>query len=90
MNLKSGNKISNKILMVQKAGRTVPMIPPIEDNNNEPALEIPNNAKYEIFHVDITEEQGIVNTWKKIWGRENESTLERAYSYDFEKYYPMG
>jgi predicted transcriptional regulator YdeE len=62
----------------------------IEDNYSEPLLEIPNNAKYEVFNVDTTEEQGVLNTWKKIWELENAGTLERAYSYDFEKYYPNG
>ncbi|MDR7002679.1 AraC family transcriptional regulator [Neobacillus niacini] len=45
----------------------------IEENHNEPSLEIPNNAKYEIFHVDTSEEQGIVNTWKKIWERKKKA-----------------
>ncbi|WML38271.1 effector binding domain-containing protein [Neobacillus sp. OS1-2] len=62
----------------------------IEENNSVPSLEIPHTAKYEIFHVDTTEEQGIINTWKKIWELENAGTLERAYTYDFEKYYPQG
>jgi predicted transcriptional regulator YdeE len=62
----------------------------IEDSKSEPSLEIPNNAKYEIFNVDSAEEQGIINTWKKIWERENSGTLKRAYTYDFEKYYPNG
>jgi len=62
----------------------------IEDSKSEPSLEIPNNAKYEIFHVDTSDTQGIINTWKKIWERENSGTLKRAYSYDFEKYYPSG
>ncbi|CUB12287.1 GyrI-like domain-containing protein [Bacillus paranthracis] len=62
----------------------------IEDNNGEPSLEIPNNAKYEIFNVDTAVENGVVNTWKEIWERENAGTLERIYKYDFEKYYPNG
>lgn len=62
----------------------------IEDNNSEPSLEIANNTKYEIFSVDAKEEQGVVNTWKKIWQLESAGTLQRAYSYDFEKYYPDG
>jgi len=61
-----------------------------EDKKSEPSLEIPNNAKYEIFNVDTAEEQGIINTWKKIWERENSGTLNRAYTYDFEKYYRNG
>lgn len=62
----------------------------IEDNNCEPLLEIPNHTKYEIFKVDTGHDQGIVNTWKQIWERENAGILARAYSYDFEKYYPDG
>ena len=62
----------------------------MEDSKSEPSLEIPNNAKYEVFNVDTSEEQGIINTWKKIWERENLGTLNREYTYDFEKYYPNG
>ncbi len=40
--------------------------------------------------MDTTEEQGVINIWKEIWERENAGTLEREYSYDFEKYYPNG
>lgn len=62
----------------------------IEDNDGESFIEIPNNEKYEIFKVDTSEEQGIYNTWSKIWEQEEAGTLERAYSNDFEKYYPNG
>jgi len=62
----------------------------VEDNEREPSLEILNTAKYEIFNVDKTEEQGVINTWKQIWKREDSGTLKRAYTYDFEKYYPNG
>ncbi len=62
----------------------------IEDNTCAPSLEISTQAKYEIFQVDTGEEQGVVNTWRKIWERENTGTLARAYSYDYEKYYPDG
>lgn len=62
----------------------------LEDSQSEASLEIPNNAKYEIFNVDTAEEQGIINSWKRIWERENLGTLNRAYTYDFEKYYPNG
>lgn len=30
------------------------------------------------------------NTWKQIWEQENAGVLDRAYTYDFEKYYPSG
>ncbi|MBD8026050.1 effector binding domain-containing protein [Ureibacillus sp. Re31] len=62
----------------------------LEDSQNQPSLEIPNNAKYEIFNVDTADEQGTLNTWKTIWEREESGTLNRAYTYDFEKYYPNG
>ncbi|MEK3734545.1 MULTISPECIES: GyrI-like domain-containing protein [Paenibacillus] len=62
----------------------------IEDSNSEPALEIPDNAAYEIFNVDPSEEQGVINTWKKIWEREDSGTLNRAYTYDYEKYDSRG
>ena len=62
----------------------------IENSDREPFIEIPNNEKYEIFKVDTSEEQGIFNTWNKIWDQEEEGTLKRAYTYDYEKYYPNG
>ncbi|MEN1969208.1 hypothetical protein WMZ97_14175 [Lentibacillus sp. N15] len=40
--------------------------------------------------LDTKDEQGILNTWSKIWEQEESGALERAYSYDFEKYYPNG
>ena len=62
----------------------------LEDSQNQPSLEIPNNTKYEIFNVDTADEQGTLNTWKTIWEREESGTLNTAYTYDFEKYYPNG
>ncbi|PAD94051.1 GyrI-like domain-containing protein [Shouchella clausii] len=62
----------------------------IEESKGKPSLEIPKNGNYEIFNVDTTDEQGVVNTWKTIWEREDSRTLKRAYTYDFEKYYPNG
>lgn len=62
----------------------------LEDSQNQPSLEIPNYTKYEIFNVDTADEQGTLNTWKTIWEREESGTLNRAYTYDFEKYYPNG
>ncbi|WP_071458478.1 GyrI-like domain-containing protein [Bacillus massilinigeriensis] len=61
-----------------------------EDSNGEPSLDLPDNAAYEVFHVDTAEETGIINVWKKIWECEDSCTLKRAYTYDFEKYYPNG
>ncbi|MGE6375264.1 GyrI-like domain-containing protein [Peribacillus muralis] len=62
----------------------------VEDDDGEPSLKILNNAKYEIFNVDTTKEHGVYDTWKEIWAREEAGTLERAYSFDFEKYCPNG
>lgn len=62
----------------------------IEGNDYEHSIEIPYTSKYEIFRVDISEEYGILNAWKEIWGLEEKGVLERAYLYDFEKYYPNG
>lgn len=53
-------------------------------------INISNTSKYEIFKVDSSDEYGVLNTWKEIWEREERGKLDRAYSYDFEKYYPDG
>ncbi|MFC7686997.1 effector binding domain-containing protein [Ureibacillus sp. GCM10028918] len=62
----------------------------IENNGEEPAIVISDSGKYEIFSVDKDDQQGVFNTWSKIWGQEETGSLKRAYSYDFEKYYPNG
>ncbi|MFV8829765.1 GyrI-like domain-containing protein [Alkalihalobacterium sp. APHAB7] len=62
----------------------------IESSDNEPTIKISNKSKYEIFEVDTSDEFGILNVWKEIWRREEEGDLVRAYSTDFEKYYPNG
>lgn len=62
----------------------------IESREDEYTIKIPNTSKYEIFEVDTSDEEGIFHTWKEIWGREDEGELERAYSFDYEKYYPDG
>lgn len=62
----------------------------IESSDNEGTIKIPNTSKYEIFEVDTSDEFGILNAWKEIWRREEKGDLERAYSFDFEKYYPNG
>src|SRR5699024_10353364 len=61
----------------------------IEDDR-ESSITIPNDATYEIFTVDTDDEQGIFKTWNEIWKKEEAGTLKRAYTYDFEKYYPDG
>ncbi|MEH7109512.1 GyrI-like domain-containing protein [Bacillus sp. JJ1764] len=61
-----------------------------EDTGDEASIEIQSDNKYEMFVVDSTDEQGVYKTWKKIWECEEKGTLNRAYTYDFEKYYPNG
>ncbi|WP_438447797.1 GyrI-like domain-containing protein [Gorillibacterium sp. sgz5001074] len=62
----------------------------VEDRQGESTLEIPDDARYEIFPVDATDEQGVIRAWNTIWERENSGTLHRAYTYDYEKYDPRG
>lgn len=62
----------------------------LESSDNDSPIIIPNTNKYEIFEVGTSDEYGILNAWKEIWGREESGVLERAYSFDFEKYYPNG
>ncbi|MDV2686414.1 effector binding domain-containing protein [Alkalihalophilus lindianensis] len=62
----------------------------VESSNNVNTIKIPNISKYEIFKVDSLDENGILNTWKQIWEREEKGDLKRAYSFDFEKYNPNG
>lgn len=58
--------------------------------DNESSIVVPDDAKYEVFKVNTDDEQGIFKTWKEIWKKEEEGQLKRAYTYDFEKYYPEG
>jgi predicted transcriptional regulator YdeE len=62
----------------------------MESNDNESTINIPIASKYETFEVDTSDENGILNTWKQIWELEEKGNLSRAYSFDFEKYYPNG
>src|SRR5699024_9472395 len=57
---------------------------------NESSITIGEDTKYEVFKVDMDSEQGMLNTWNEIWNKEKEGQLDRAYTYDFEKYYPNG
>ncbi|MDQ0217905.1 putative transcriptional regulator YdeE [Peribacillus cavernae] len=61
----------------------------IEDNGTS-FIEIPNTEHYKIFSVDTTDEQGILKAWSRIWSLEEAGTLKRAYTFDYEKYYPNG
>ncbi|MFE4349899.1 GyrI-like domain-containing protein [Peribacillus butanolivorans] len=49
---------------------------------------IPEN-EYKVFKC-LQDEHSIGETWKKIWQLEDEKKLNRAYSLDYEKYYPDG
>src|SRR5690625_905235 len=60
------------------------------EGEDESSIVIPDNAKYELFEVNINDEQGVFNTWNEIWKKAEEGQLKRAYTYDFEKYYPDG
>jgi|SRR5690625_285887 len=60
------------------------------EGKNKSSITIPEDKKYEVFKVDTSVEQGILNTWNEIWNKEKEGQLDRAYTYDFEKYYPDG
>ncbi len=62
----------------------------VESSDNTSTIKIPNTSKYEVFQVDTSDENGILNTWKQIWEREEKEVLKRAYSFDYEKYYPNG
>ncbi len=62
----------------------------IETSSDQAQLQILDDSKYEVFKVDAEDEHGILNTWKAIWEREDRRVLQRAYTYDFEKYNPDG
>ena len=52
-----------------------------------PVIEIEDLSFYEIFRCNVDE---IYQTWQLIWKKEQQGLLKRAYSVDFEKYYPDG
>ncbi len=60
------------------------------EGKDESSIVIPHDTQHEVFKVNTDEEQGIFNTWNEIWKKEEEGKLKRAYTYDFEKYYPDG
>ncbi|MFC0302194.1 GyrI-like domain-containing protein [Virgibacillus soli] len=60
------------------------------EGKDKTKLVIPNDTRYEVFNVDTNDEKGVFNTWTKIWEKEEVGQLKRAYTYDFEKYYPDG
>ena len=52
-----------------------------------PVIEIEDLSFYEVFRCKVDE---IYQTWQLIWKKEQQGLLKRAYSVDFEKYYPDG
>jgi len=58
------------------------------ERNGESSIVIPDSSNYEIFNVNTAEKHGIFNTWNEVWKMEEKGQLMRAYTYDFEKYYP--
>ena len=52
-----------------------------------PVIEIEDLSFYEVFCFKVNE---IYQTWQLIWKKEQQGLLKRAYSVDFEKYYPDG
>ena len=50
-------------------------------------IEIEDLTWYEIFP---TAYELVVQTWQRIWNKEKQGLLKRAYKVDFEKYYPNG
>lgn len=61
-----------------------------EPSYSKTFITINKSESYEVFKVNTTDDQGILNTWQKIWRLEDEGVLQRKYSYDFEKYFPDG
>ncbi|UEA17648.1 effector binding domain-containing protein [Pasteurella canis] len=50
-----------------------------------PTIEIEDLSFYEVFRCKVDE---IYQTWQLIWKKEQQGLLKRAYTVDFEKYYP--
>ena len=50
-------------------------------------IEIEDLTWYEIFPTTC---ESVVQTWQRIWNKEKQGLLKRAYKVDFEKYYPNG
>ena len=60
------------------------------DNINSHKEIIIEEENYQIFSVEGSSSDGIVKTWQKIWEMEEKGLLNRAYTVDYEKYYPDG
>jgi len=54
---------------------------------NFSTIEIEDLTWYEIFPTTY---ESVVQTWQRIWNKEKQGLLKRAYKVDFEKYYPNG
>ena len=52
-----------------------------------PVIEIEDLSCYEVFRCKVDE---IYQTWQLIWKKEQQGSLKRAYSVDFEKHHPDG
>ncbi len=57
------------------------------DSHKEIIIEEEN---YQVFSVDASSPYGIIMTWQEIWEMEEKGLLNRAYTVDYEKYYPDG
>ncbi|MHD0314231.1 effector binding domain-containing protein [Fusobacterium varium] len=57
------------------------------DSHKEIIIEEEN---YKIFSVDNSSPYGVIMAWQKIWEMEEQGLLNRAYTVDYEKYYPDG
>ena len=55
--------------------------------NSSSTIEIEDLTWYEIFPTTY---ESVVQTWQRIWNKEKQGLLKRAYKVDFEKYYPNG
>ncbi len=57
---------------------------------NDHNIELVEDEKYAVFPVDHSDDQGVLKMWEHIWKLEDTGKLIRAYTYDYEKYYPNG
>lgn len=56
-----------------------------QPNENSDLLEINDFTFYEIFRTD---KNNLLETWQRIWRKEQQGLLKRSYQVDFEKHYP--
>ncbi|MFS0781807.1 GyrI-like domain-containing protein [Bacillus sp. 1P06AnD] len=62
----------------------------LEEYSGEECIDLPTTDTYQAFSVDSSDKEGIYKAWKQIWGMEEEGAIQRAYTIDYEKYYPTG